>query len=36
MLKGDPEEKGVIVEGAKQKLHEFTESVKTALPGNHD
>jgi pyruvate dehydrogenase (quinone) len=36
MLKGDPEEKGVIVEGAKQKLHEFTESVRTALPGNHD
>jgi pyruvate dehydrogenase (quinone) len=36
MLKGDPEEKGVIVEGAKQKLHEFTESVRTALPGHSD
>jgi len=36
MLKGDPEEAGVIVEGAKQKLHEFTESVKTALPGKSD
>jgi len=36
MLKGDPDEKGVIVEGAKQKLHEFTESVRTALPGHSD
>jgi pyruvate dehydrogenase (quinone) len=34
MLKGDPEEKGVIVEGAKEKLHEFTESIKTVLPGS--
>ena len=36
MVKGDPEETGVIVEGAKQKLHEFTESVRTALPGHSD
>jgi pyruvate dehydrogenase (quinone) len=33
MLKRDPEEAGVIAKGAKQKLHEFTESVKEALPG---
>jgi pyruvate dehydrogenase (quinone) len=36
MLKGDPEESGVILEGARQKMHEFTESVKTALPGKND
>jgi pyruvate dehydrogenase (quinone) len=33
MLKGDPEEVGVMTKGAKQKMHEFTESVKDALPG---
>ncbi|HEY3893844.1 MAG TPA: thiamine pyrophosphate-requiring protein [Pseudonocardiaceae bacterium] len=33
MLKGDPEEVGVITKGVKQKLHEFTESVKEKLPG---
>jgi pyruvate dehydrogenase (quinone) len=36
MLKGDPEEAGVIGKGARQKIHEFTESVKSALPGNDD
>jgi pyruvate dehydrogenase (quinone) len=36
MLKGDPEEVGVITHGARQKLHEFTESVKEALPGKHN
>ena len=33
MIKGDPEEVGVITKGAKQKVHEFTESVRSALPG---
>jgi pyruvate dehydrogenase (quinone) len=33
MLKGDPEEVGVITKGVKQKMHEFTESVKEKLPG---
>ena len=33
MIKGDPEEVGVITKGAKQKMHEFTESVRSALPG---
>jgi pyruvate dehydrogenase (quinone) len=36
MLKGDPEETGVILEGARAKMHEFTESVKSALPGSDD
>ncbi|SFE83515.1 thiamine pyrophosphate-requiring protein [Blastococcus tunisiensis] len=36
MLKGDPEEVGVITKGARGKMHEFTESVKDALPGNRD
>jgi pyruvate dehydrogenase (quinone) len=36
MLKGDPEEKGVILEGTRQKMHEFTESLKEALPGGGD
>jgi pyruvate dehydrogenase (quinone) len=36
MLKGDPEEAGVIGKGARQKIHEFTASVKSALPGNDD
>jgi pyruvate dehydrogenase (quinone) len=35
MLQGDPEEFGVITKGARQKLHEFTESVKETLPGSH-
>ncbi len=33
MVKGDPEEVGVIAKGVKQKVHEFTESVKAKLPG---
>jgi pyruvate dehydrogenase (quinone) len=33
MIKGDPEEVGVITKGVKQKVHEFTESVKEKLPG---
>jgi len=36
MLKGDPEEKGVILEGARAKMHEFTESVRTALGTDED
>jgi pyruvate dehydrogenase (quinone) len=36
MLKGDPEEAGVIGKGARQKIHEFPEAVKSALPGNDD
>jgi pyruvate dehydrogenase (quinone) len=31
--KGDPEAAGIATKGAKQKLHEFTESVKESLPG---
>ncbi|MGB8961698.1 MAG: thiamine pyrophosphate-requiring protein, partial [Pseudonocardiaceae bacterium] len=34
MLKGDPEEVGVITKGVKQKVHEFTESVKEKLTGD--
>jgi pyruvate dehydrogenase (quinone) len=33
MLKGDPEEVGVITEGTRSKLHEFTESIKEAFQG---
>jgi pyruvate dehydrogenase (quinone) len=36
MVKGDPEAAGVIRKGATQKLHEFTESLKEALPGKKD
>jgi pyruvate dehydrogenase (quinone) len=36
MLKGDPEEAGVIEKGARQKMHEFTESIKEALPGHKE
>ncbi len=36
MLKGDPEEIGVITKGVKQKMHEFTESIKEKLPGSDD
>lgn len=36
MLKGDSEEVGVIGKGAVQKAHEFTESIKEALPGKKD
>ncbi|MBA2472047.1 MAG: pyruvate oxidase [Pseudonocardiales bacterium] len=36
MLKGDPEAVGVITKGVKQKLHDFTESVKEKLPGGED
>ncbi|RBY82367.1 thiamine pyrophosphate-requiring protein [Geodermatophilus sp. TF02-6] len=36
MLKGDPEEAGVIVEGAKQELHKFAEKVREVLPGKKD
>jgi pyruvate dehydrogenase (quinone) len=36
MLKGDPEEAGVIAKGARSKVHEFTESIKEALPGKKD
>jgi pyruvate dehydrogenase (quinone) len=33
LREGDPEAWGITTKGAKQKLHEFTESVKEALPG---
>ncbi len=33
MLKGDPEAVGVIAKGGEGFMHEFTESVKEALPG---
>ncbi len=33
VLGGDPQAAGIIKEGAKQKLHEFTESIKEKLPG---
>jgi pyruvate dehydrogenase (quinone) len=36
MVKGDPEAAGLIRKGVKQKAHEFTESVKTHLPGGSD
>jgi pyruvate dehydrogenase (quinone) len=36
MIKGDPEEVGVINKGARQKMHEFTESIKESLPGGQD
>jgi pyruvate dehydrogenase (quinone) len=36
MLKGDPEEMGVITKGVKQKMHEFTESIKSKLPNGDD
>ena len=34
MIKGDPEAVGVITKGVKQKMHEFTESIKEKLPGS--
>ena len=34
MLKGDPEEVGVVMKGARQKMVEFTESLKGAFPGS--
>ncbi|PVZ06870.1 thiamine pyrophosphate-requiring protein [Actinomycetospora cinnamomea] len=36
MAKGDPEAAGLMRKGVKQKAHEFTESVKTHLPGGSD
>ena len=36
MLKGDPEEAGVIAKGARSKLHEFAESLTEVLPGKSD
>jgi pyruvate dehydrogenase (quinone) len=36
MIKGDPEETGVITKGVRQKIHEFTESIKEVLPGGKD
>jgi pyruvate dehydrogenase (quinone) len=36
MLKDDPEAGGVIAKGAVQKIHEFTEAIKEALPGGKD
>jgi len=33
MKKGDPEMFGIVEKGAKQKMHEFTESAKTSLRG---
>jgi pyruvate dehydrogenase (quinone) len=36
MLKGDPEEAGIIAKGAVAKMHEFTESIKESLPGHKD
>jgi pyruvate dehydrogenase (quinone) len=36
MLKGDPEEAGVILHGTRQKMHEFTESIREALPGHKE
>jgi pyruvate dehydrogenase (quinone) len=34
--KGDPEMSGIVAKGTKQKLHEFTESIKESLPGGHE
>src|SRR3954451_18734506 len=36
MIKGDPEEIGIITKGVKQKVVEFTESIKEKLPGSDD
>jgi pyruvate dehydrogenase (quinone) len=36
MKKGDPEMFGIVEKGAKQKMHEFTESAKTSLRGGRD
>ena len=36
MKKGDPEMFGIVEKGAKQKMHEFTESAKTTLHGGRD
>jgi pyruvate dehydrogenase (quinone) len=36
MKKGDPEMFGIVEKGAKQKMHEFTESAKTTLRGGRD
>jgi pyruvate dehydrogenase (quinone) len=33
LREGDPEAWGITTKGAKQKMHEFTESVKSSLPG---
>jgi thiamine pyrophosphate-dependent acetolactate synthase large subunit-like protein len=33
LAKGDPETLGIVEKGAKQKAHEFTESIKAHLPG---
>jgi pyruvate dehydrogenase (quinone) len=35
VAKGDPETLGIAEKGVKQKAHEFTESVKSHLPGGH-
>jgi pyruvate dehydrogenase (quinone) len=34
LRQGDPDAWGILVTGAKQKLHEFTESIAGALPGD--
>jgi len=34
LRQGDPDAWGILVTGAKQKIHEFTESVAGALPGD--
>ncbi|MBA8825920.1 pyruvate dehydrogenase (quinone) [Saccharopolyspora lacisalsi] len=34
LRQGDPEAWGVAIKGAKQKMHEFTESVKKKTPGS--
>jgi pyruvate dehydrogenase (quinone) len=36
MKKGDPEMFGIVEKGAKQKMHEFTESAKMSLRGGND
>jgi pyruvate dehydrogenase (quinone) len=36
MRQGDPEAWGITKKGTKQKMHEFTESIKEALPGGQD
>lgn len=34
LRQGDPETWGIVTKGAKQKMHEFTESVKEYVPGS--
>lgn len=36
VAKGDPETVGIVTKGARQKASEFTESIRSVLPGHHE